>query len=143
MAFDSSDVKFLNDNIRDTVSPATYTSIDISIYFRNNNIRPTLETVIECIIRLQASRHRNFCNPAIVRVRELILLSISPKERDDYEDLVNQVLARLTPAPSLPQTPAIPTFSVSREMLEGFDFCPYMRHQEQKQEYNSAETLNA
>ncbi|CAG8814235.1 23357_t:CDS:1, partial [Gigaspora margarita] len=136
----NNDVEFLNDNVRDFISSTSYTPIDISGYFRNNNIRPTLETVIECIIRLHAPNHRNFCNLAIVRVRELILLSISSEERDKYEDLVSQVLAILAPAPSVPQAPVTPDFSLPMEMLEGFVFCPYTKSQEQ--EYNGIEMLN-
>ncbi|KAF0561986.1 hypothetical protein F8M41_014577 [Gigaspora margarita] len=143
MAFDS-DVKFLNDNVRDTVSPTSCSLIDISEYFRNNNITPTLETVIECIIRLQAPNNRNFCSPAVVRVRELILISISLDKRGDYEDLVGQILVRLTQVPLLLQAPdSPPAFSMSAEMLEGFSFCFHTNSHEQEQEFNSLEMLSA
>ncbi|CAG8546494.1 14867_t:CDS:1 [Racocetra persica] len=142
MSFDS-DVEFLNDNVRARVSPTSNTPREISNYLINNNIEPTLETVIECIIKLQAApANKNFCNAAIVRIRELLLLSIGTGERNDYENLVSQVLHNLTPPSASPQiSVSPPAFSVSDAMLEGFLFYPQTMSQE-FQEYNSNVTLD-
>ncbi|CAG8552086.1 14298_t:CDS:2 [Cetraspora pellucida] len=137
-------ITFLNDNVRDKVSPTSNTPSQISDHFRNNNIAPTLETVIDYIIKLQAPVDGNFRDDSIVRIRELILDSISSEERDGYETLVNQVLHDLAPPPTPPQisvsVSSLP-FSVSEAMLKGFVFCPHTKPKE-SQEYNYSTTLD-
>ncbi|CAG8543753.1 8252_t:CDS:1, partial [Scutellospora calospora] len=113
-------VTFLNEIIREIISPTYYTPTLITEYLKNNDIVPTLETIIECIIRFRAQRHGNFCNHAITRVRELIVCSISPDEMNAYKILVSQVLAIYAPAPP-PQITApssVSAFSVSTAMVE-------------------------